>query len=84
MPSLMSLEKELALIDIGYACFKIQKFRGQEEEFTGWLPKVERVSLLVSLMTKRSSKWLFQDLEVMHFNGGRITRFREEIKEKRR
>ena len=39
----MRSEKELALIDIGYACFAIPKFHGQEEEFTGWLSKVERV-----------------------------------------
>ena len=43
MPSSMSLDKELALIDIGYACFEIPKFRGQEEEFTGWSSKVELV-----------------------------------------
>ena len=43
MPSSMSLEKELALIDIGYACFAIPKFRGEKEDFTGWLSKVERV-----------------------------------------
>ena len=43
MPSSMSMEKELALIDIGYACFAIPKFRGEKEEFTGWLSKVERV-----------------------------------------
>ena len=39
----MSMEKELALIDIGYACFAIPKFRGEKEDFTGWLSKVERV-----------------------------------------
>ena len=39
----MSLEKELAFIDIGYACFAIPKFHGEKEEFTGWLSKVERV-----------------------------------------
>jgi len=43
MPSSMSLEKELAFIDIGYACFAIPKFHGEKEEFTGWLSKVERV-----------------------------------------
>ena len=43
MPSSMSLEKELAFIDIGDACFAIPKFRGEKEEFTGWLSKVERV-----------------------------------------
>ena len=43
MPSSMSMEKELALIDIGYACFAIPKFRGEKEDFTGWLSKVERV-----------------------------------------
>jgi len=35
-------------------------------------------------MTKRSSKWLFYDCEVVHFNGGRIINLTEERKEKRR
>jgi len=43
MPSSMSLEKELGFIEIGYACFPIPKFRGEKEEFTGCLSKVERV-----------------------------------------
>jgi len=43
MPSSMSLEKELALINIGYACFEIPQFHGQGEEFTGWLSKAERI-----------------------------------------
>jgi len=52
----MILEKELAFIDIGYAFFTIPNFCGEKEEFTGWLSKVERVLLVVSLVTKRSSK----------------------------
>ena len=42
MPSSMTLEKELAFMDIGYACFAISKFRGEKEEFIGWLSMVER------------------------------------------
>ena len=30
-------------------------------------------------MTKRSSKWLFRDCEVVHFNGERIINLRQEI-----
>jgi len=33
-------------------------------------------------MTKRSLRWLFQDCEVVHFNGGRIINLREEGKER--
>ena len=40
--------------------------------------------LVVSLVTKRSSKWLFQDWEVVHFSGGIITSLREGRKEKMR
>jgi len=41
--------------------------------------------LLVStLKTKRSSRLLFHDFEVVHFNGGGIINLREERKEKRR
>ena len=35
-------------------------------------------------MTKGRLRWLFQDCEVMHFNGGRIINLREERNEKRR
>jgi len=35
-------------------------------------------------MAKRSSKWLFQDRKVVHFDGGRIINLRAEGKEKRR
>ena len=41
--------------------------------------------LVTTLVTKRSSRWLFQDYEVVHFDGGGIINLvREERKEKRR
>ena len=38
--------------------------------------------VVTTLMTKRSLRWLFQDCEVVHFNGGRIINLREEGKER--
>ena len=40
--------------------------------------------LVIALVAERSSRWLFQDCEVVHFNGGRVINLREERKEKRR
>jgi len=39
---------------------------------------------VTTLVMERSSRWSFQDYEVMDFNGGRIINLREERKEKRR
>jgi len=36
--------------------------------------------LVTTLMTERSSRWLFQECEVVHFNGGKIINLREESK----
>jgi len=38
--------------------------------------------LVITLMTKRSSRWLFEDCKVVHFNDGGIINLREEGKEK--
>jgi len=56
MPSSMSLWKELAPIDIGYAYFAIPKFHGKKEEFTGWLAKVERVLACCILSDQKKFK----------------------------
>ena len=70
------------MVDIGYACFEIPKFCGQEEEFTGWLSKMERVFACCILNDQEKFKVLFQDWEVVHFNGVIIISLREERKEK--
>jgi len=85
MRSFRRLNKELALIDLVLAGLEIPKFYGQNEKFMGWFSKVYNKSLLVTTsVTERSSRWLFQDCEVVYFNGGRIINLREERKEKRR
>ena len=80
------MNEELALIDLEFVGLEIPKFYGQNEKFMGWFSKVYNKSLLVTtLVTERSSRWLFQDYKVVHFDGGGIINLiREERKEKRR
>ena len=63
---------------------QFQNFEGKRKSSQVGYLRWSEFSLVVALMTKRSSKWLFQDWEVVHFNGSRITRLREGRKEKRR
>ena len=67
MSSLISLEKELTLIDIGYACFAIPTFHGQEEEFSGWLSKVERVFACCTLNNQEKFKVVISRLKCCAF-----------------
>jgi len=84
MPSFRRLNEELALINLELASLKIPNFYGQNEKFMGWFLRWNKSLLVTTLMTEISSRWLFQDCEVVHFNGGRIINLREERKENRR
>jgi len=67
MLSFKRLNEELPLIDLELASLEIPKSYGENEKFMSWFSKVD-----TTLVTERSSRWLFQDCEVVHVNGGRI------------
>jgi len=60
MPFSMSLEKELAFIDIMLA-LQFQNFVAKRKSSQVGYLRWNEFLLVVSLMTKKSSKWLLQD-----------------------
>jgi len=63
---------------------EIPKFHGQNDELTTWFLRWNKPLLVTTLITKDSSRLLFQDWKVVHFNSERILKLIEERKEKKR